>query len=396
MCPYNKHDGGDMRLRGAAALAILAAAWAVASCAADTPDAGRRPSPPIPAAEFWRGVDLSYVNELEDCGAVYWQNGEQKDPYAIFADAGANIVRLRLWHTPEWTNYSTLADVKKSIRRAKEMGMETLLAFHYSDTWADPGQQSAPKAWEDAETATELAARLGDYTHRTLSELAAEGLLPEYVQIGNETNAGILEVGLNWRRHAKFFNAGIRAVRRVSDEQGRPIGIMLHVAKPEWAGSWFDGARSAGVLDFDLIGVSYYPQWSDVLLMYMEPTIRWLRDRFQKDVVIVETAYPWTAENADAAANLLGLNGLEEGYPATKPSQRQYMIDLMQAVAAGGGKGVVYWEPAWISSSCQTLWATGSHWENAALFDFGGNLLEGIDYLQYEAHLPPAEEAKQE
>ena len=98
---------------------------------------------------FYYGADLSYVNEMEDCGAKYKNNaGVTEDPYKIFADAGANLVRVRLWHNPIWTNYSNLNDVKKTIARAKTQGMKVLLDFHYSDTWADPSKQIIPKAWE--------------------------------------------------------------------------------------------------------------------------------------------------------------------------------------------------------------------------------------------------------
>ena len=97
------------------------------------------------AEDSWRGVDLSYVNELEDCGAEYRQGDAVKDPYEILADAGANIVRLRLWVNPDWTSYSTFDDVRKSLKRAKEAGMRTLLDFHYSDDWAHPGKQLRPE-----------------------------------------------------------------------------------------------------------------------------------------------------------------------------------------------------------------------------------------------------------
>ncbi|MDB9847033.1 arabinogalactan endo-1,4-beta-galactosidase [Flavobacteriaceae bacterium] len=97
---------------------------------------------------FYYGADLSYVNEMEDCGAVYKDSNENiKSPYKIFAEAGTNLVRIRLWHNPTWTNYSNLSDVKKSIQRAKSEGMKVLLDFHYSDTWADPSNQEIPLAW---------------------------------------------------------------------------------------------------------------------------------------------------------------------------------------------------------------------------------------------------------
>ena len=135
------------------------------------------------ALDTWRGVDLSYVNEMEDCGAVYRYEDEAADPYAIFAATGANLVRLRLWHDPDWTEYGTLVDVTRSIRRARQHEMAVLLDFHYSDDWADPGNQIIPAAWRDAKTTEELAQRLYDYTYVTLMALDEQGLLPEYVQV---------------------------------------------------------------------------------------------------------------------------------------------------------------------------------------------------------------------
>ena len=344
------------------------------------------------AQDIWRGVDLSYVNELEDCGAVYRHEGEVADPYAIFAGKGANLVRLRLWHTPDWTEYSTLADVTRSIRRARQHDMAVLLDFHYSDDWADPGNQIIPAAWRTAKTTEELAQRLYDYTYETLMALDEEGLLPEYVQVGNEINTELLlteeiaeHTPINWERNVVLLNAGISAVRQVSDDSGKTIGLMLHVAQPENVGPWVDAAAEAGILDIDIIGVSYYAKWSKMPFNLVEEAIRRLRQRYGKDVVVVETAYPWTLRYSDQAHNILGADSLVDGYPATQDGQRRLLIDLTSAVLRGGGKGVVYWEPAWVSSDCKTRWGQGSHWENAALFDFRHvNLHKGADFLAHD------------
>lgn len=338
----------------------------------------------------WRGVDLSYVNELEDCGAVYRVDGRVDDPYRILSAAGANVVRLRLWHTPEWTDYGTLADVKKSIRRAKQAGMEVLLDFHYSDDWAHPGKQLRPAAWRDAATPDELAARLGRYTRDVLGELSDDGLLPEYVAVGNEINTDLLideevaeDRAIDWERNVVLLNAGIAAVRAIAERAKTAPAVMLHVAQPENVERWFDGAVDAGIRDFDLIGVSYYPKWSSTPFAEIENAVQGFRRKYGRDVVIVETAYPFTLEGKDAASNLLGEDSLIDGYPATEAGQRQFLIDLTQAVLDGGGLGIVYWEPAWISTGCGTRWGEGSHWENAALFDFRDRLSEGADYLRH-------------
>lgn len=339
----------------------------------------------------WRGVDLSYVNELEDCGAQYRDDAGHEDPYAIFAAAGANIVRLRLWHTPEWTRYSTLDDVRKSIRRARQHGLRVLLDFHYSDDWAHPGKQLVPAAWRDLDERG-MAAALGSYTERTLEALAADGLLPDVVQVGNEINTDLLiteeideKTPVRWSRNAPFLNAGIAAVRRVADRHGREIRVMLHVAQPENVVAWFEGAVAAGVEDFDLIGVSYYPRWSSTPFDAVGPFVAALRHQFERDVVVVETAYPWTLDAEDDAHNLLGEDALVAGYPASVDGQRRWLIDLQRTVRESGGLGTVYWEPAWISTRCTTRWGQGSHWENAALFDSKtGTLLAGAAFLEPE------------
>jgi arabinogalactan endo-1,4-beta-galactosidase len=158
---------------------------------------------------FYYGADLSYVNEMEDCGAVYKNSqGISENPYKIVADAGANLVRVRLWNNPTWTNYSNLSDVKETISKAKQQKMKVLLDFHYSDTWADPSNQLIPAAWENQINNTEaLGELLYNYTFNTLSELKKEGLTPDIVQIGNEINPMILQSKtlvwpINWTRNA--------------------------------------------------------------------------------------------------------------------------------------------------------------------------------------------------
>ena len=147
--------------------------------------------------EFFYGADLSYSNEMEDCGAVYKDaSNNVKDVYKIFDDAGANLARFRLWHNPTWTNYSNLEDVKQSIQRAKSNNMKVLLDFHYSDSWADPDSQEIPAAWLSQVNNTDaLGQLLYDYTYNTLNELNTDELLPDIVQIGNEINGNIVTQG---------------------------------------------------------------------------------------------------------------------------------------------------------------------------------------------------------
>ena len=346
--------------------------------------------PAMPEFPFYLGVDLSYVNEMDDCGAIYLENGEQRDAYQLFADHGAKLVRVRLWHNPDWTDYSDLEEIKRTLTRAREAGMATLLDFHYSDNWADPGKQAIPDAWKEL-TEEELIQAVYDYTYQSLAELHELGLMPAYVQVGNETNSGLLKdvMKLDWQRDAKLFNSGIQAVRDIATDTNTNPQIILHVAQPENAGWWFREATTNGIIDFDVIGLSYYPQWSSFSISDLGAHVSYLRNTFGKEVMIVETAYPWTTEGVDETASNILYQGVRE-YPISIEGQRQFMIDLTQALISNGAKGVVYWEPAWVSTQCSTRWGQGSHWENATFFDFNNNneLHQGIDFLSHSYIYP--------
>ena len=340
---------------------------------------------------IYLGGDLSYVNEVEDCGAVFRMNGAEVDPYQLFAEKGANIARIRLWHNPDWTDYSTYKDVEKSIRRAKEAGMSVLLDFHYSDNWADPGDQIIPQAWAGIEDLEVLGDSLYQYTYHTLDKLAQKGLTPEFVQVGNETNSEILIkthvnenlTQINWARNVFLFNKGIEAVNAISEKTGTPIQTMLHIAQPENAFKWFDDAFEHGIEDFDWIGLSYYSKWSTYPMNKVSVAIDSLRRLYQKRVMVVETAYPYGFVNVDSANNILNQEAVSPEYPATPEGQLKYMKDLTQEVIQGGGEGLIYWEPAWVSSDCHTRWGKGSHWENATFFDAenGNEALVVFDFL---------------
>jgi arabinogalactan endo-1,4-beta-galactosidase len=219
-----------------------------------------------------------------------------------------------------------------------------------------------------------------------LSALDRDGLMPELVQVGNETNpelmGGTKDKPIDWRRNALLLNAGIRAVRDAGARAKIRPRIMLHIAQPEHVEPWFEAAERAGVKGYDLIGISYYRKWSQRTIAQLGETIGRARRRFKADVILVETAYPFTNKGADQAANLLGPDTLIPGYPATPRGQKKYLVDLTQTVVDHGGVGVVYWEPAWVSTSCKTRWGTGSNWENAAWFDLHRHeALPAFDFL---------------
>jgi arabinogalactan endo-1,4-beta-galactosidase len=337
-------------------------------------------------SNFYYGADLSYVNEMVDCGAKYKDNnGIEKNPFKIFKEAGTNMVRVRLWNNPTWTNYSNYEDVKKTISEAKAEGMKVLLDFHYSDTWADPNHQEITTAWLNEVDNTEvLGDSLYNYTYKTLNNLSKANLLPDMVQVGNEINAMILQHGelkaTDWNRNSFLINKGIKAVRDISAEKSKKIEVMLHVAQPENGLWWFDKATKNGITDFDIIGLSYYPKWSTYKLDNVGTAFKTLTSTYKKPLIVVETAYPFTMEDADSAGNILGSDSLIDGYPATQQGQLDFLNKLAEILKSSGGEGLVYWEPAWISTPCETQWGQGSHWDNATLFDHNDKATLGMKF----------------
>jgi arabinogalactan endo-1,4-beta-galactosidase len=373
---------GGSALAGAAAPVVI-------------PDAAVSPPLPVPPPlqvpglntknGLYLGADLSYVNEMEDCGAVFKADGKKIDPFVYMHQRGGNIIRVRLWNDAQWTKYSNFDDVVKTLRRAEEAGHATLLDFHYSDDWADGEKQLVPAAWAKLST-PEQAKALRKFTYDTLIKLNDKGLMPDWVQVGNETNGEMMggpsNKPINWTRNAALFNAGTAAVRAAGKATNTEPKIMLHIAQPENVLPWFDAATVAGVLDYDLIGISYYRKWSTRSIPQLGETIREAKKRYRADVVLVETAYPFTNDGEDASPNLLGADTLIKGYPATPDGQFEYLRDITQTVVDNGGIGVVYWEPAWPSTKCKTRWGTGSNWENAAWFSLRTTeALKAFDFL---------------
>jgi arabinogalactan endo-1,4-beta-galactosidase len=360
---------------------------------------------PPEEGEFHFGADLSYVNQILDHGGSYRDEGEVRDPYRIFSDHGATLVRVRLWHSPDWTRtvydppsvqrYHDLSDVERTIANAKQYGMQVLLDFHYSDVWADPGHQEIPAAWKDITDIATLKDSVYQYTFKVLSALESKGLLPEFVQTGNEINCGMLFTDSPpqfpacdacngaWDNLAEVINSAIAAVRDVSAASSAETRVILHVADPKNVEWWFDNITSHGVTDFDIIGFSYYPLWhTTVPLDQLGDQVRTFSQRYDKPVMVLETAYPWTTSGADGYNNIFGGQTPIEGYPFTQEGQLNMMKAITQEVKNGGGAGVIYWEPAWITSNMRDLWGTGSAWENCTFFDFDGNAISSIDYMK--------------
>ncbi|MEM9896655.1 MAG: glycosyl hydrolase 53 family protein, partial [Bacteroidota bacterium] len=356
----------------------------------------------LPAQDFYLGADLSYVNEMNDCGGIYYDNGVEKDVYQIFTEYGANLIRFRLWHDPDSIDgYSFFNDVKRGIARAKAKNLQVLLNFHYSDIWADPGRQWKPAAWNEFNNDELLGDSLYQYTYTALARLNREGLLPEMVQIGNETNGNILQTittddlreespnnyPVDWKRQVFLLNKGIQAVNDFNDSEGSTIKTILHIAQPENVIWWMDDAHANGILDFDIIGLSYYPKYSDYTIREVGESIKEYKERYGKEVMIVEVAYPW-----QGTFNLL----LTHSAFHSPQNQFDFLTELTYFVKQNEGLGIIYWEPAWIDTECETLWGTGSSVVSELLFDESNDTHKGIEFYSQNHNIQPAGLAEQE
>ncbi|NQT27732.1 glycosyl hydrolase 53 family protein [candidate division KSB1 bacterium] len=360
--------------------------------------------PPLFAQEFYFGCDLSYVNQMEDCGAIFKEKGQPKDVYQIFADHGTNLVRARLWIDPSWWQspleqpegvklfYNDLEDVKKTLQRARAAGMKTMLGFHYSDFWADPGRQLIPKRWQVAAYDTNaLKDSIYVYTRSVLIELDSLGLMPDFVKVGNENNSGVMNhiakegdynpittISETWERHAVLFNAAIKAVRDVGATASVNPEIVVHFAGELTTHEWFiQNLLDHGVTDFDIYGFSYYYAWHKGSIPLLEETIHELVTKFPDyEIMVVETGYLWSTENYDSLINIVTVP--DPNYlPVSPEKQLEYMVDYTKAVMRGGGMGVIFWEPAWVTTPCRTPWGQGSSHDHLAFFDpINTNFLE--------------------
>lgn len=217
--------------------------------------------------------------------------------------------------------------------------------------------------------------------------------MPELVQVGNETNREILMLAgsngfpIDWARNSTLLNAGISAVREAGKIASVNPEVILHIADPSTADWWFTNATQNGITDFDIIGLSYYPEWHKRNISQTGDIVANLKATFNKEVMIVETGLIWTKNWNDNADNIQGKDEflIAEGYgPASPEAQRDWLIDLASEVKARQGLGVIYWEPSWVSTECSTRWGNGSHWENANFFDFNNNVNAngGIQFLE--------------
>lgn len=310
--------------------------------------------------EYAIGADLSFLKQAEDGGAVFKDNGIAKPCLEIFKDHGYNWIRLRLFHTP--TRLPNNLDYTiKLAQDARKLGYKFLLNYHYSDTWADPGKQFIPKAWE-GKSHDELVTAVFEYTRDTIIAFRNAGVLPDMVQIGNEVIGGMLwpdgKLPKNWDNFAELVKAGIKGVEAGRGDGKMPL-IMIHIdrggdmARTKW---FFNKWHSCNI-DYDVIGQSYYPWWHGSLLDLRENMI-FMANTYKKDIILVEVAY--NCEPAEYKSK-------PAPFPESPEGQRAFLDEVHRIVLNtpdNRGKGVFWWEPA-------NKWGGGR-----TMFDTQGNALD--------------------
>jgi arabinogalactan endo-1,4-beta-galactosidase len=362
---------------------ILLLTSGITACKKKLPD----PYPELPitvplASVQYRAADLSFLPEIENSGAkFYTADGTVTDALAFMKAKGTNMVRLRLWHNPS-TGHSNYNEVETFAQKIKAAGLNWWLDFHYSDTWADPGNQTIPSAWQPLSFSV-LQDSVYNYTYKVLNNLKAKNTLPAIVQIGNETNSGMLwdkgKVGgsfdVNWPNYAVLVKKGIDGVKAVDPS----IKTMLHFAGTAGADWFFNNIKNQSI-SYDIIGLSYYPFWHNRNLTELQTDVNALAITFAKDIFITETAYPFTTAYNDYTNNVIGASAsLLNGYAATSAGQLKFLTDLrtvINKIPNNRGLGFCYWAPDWMAYRGTTA-TNGSAWENLALFDFSSKALEG-------------------
>ena len=285
-----------------------------------------------PTLAFVKGADISWLTQMEDSGYTFYNDwGYKQDVLSILRDHGMNAVRLRVWVNPSDGYYNSLADVITKAKWAKAAGMDVMIDFHYSDTWADPGNQWKPDAWSNLDF-NGLMDRVWSYTRDSLEQIKAAGITPKWIQIGNETNNGMLwndgMASSNMRNFAWLFNSGRNAAKEVFPN----AKIIVHLANCQdnsvfrWI---FDGLKNNGS-QWDVIGASMYPR-SVTNMTWQQATAACLTNlndmvsRYGSEVMITEVGVPWD----DAEAKTIVAD----------------VIKKVRSVKSGKGLGVMYWEP---------------------------------------------------
>jgi arabinogalactan endo-1,4-beta-galactosidase len=306
-----------------------------------------------------RGADISFTLQEESIGTTYSVDGAVAPIEKILASAGANFVRLRVWVDPP-QGYSDLASALDLARRAKIAGLKIFLDLNYSDFWTDPNHQWTPRAWSTLNPEA-LQQTVLDYTRTVLTTFQGQGTPVDMVQIGNEVTFGMLwptgeiySAGQeNWAPFCALLAAGIAGVRD-SELAGHTIPVVIHIfGKNSDATYFYDHILEAGVDNFDVIGLTYFPWWSGSLAS-LQANLEDLGNRYRKPLLIAETAYPWAVPPEGEFQNWFQYTAQLPDmalFPPTPTGQLAYfqaLRDLLEQLPDGRGIGFFDWEPGWL------------------------------------------------
>ncbi len=321
------------------------------------------------------GGDISLLPKYEEAGVVYKDKEGQtvSDVLAFFRQQGQNAMRVRLFVSPDGSDKAVCQDldyVKALGKRIKDAGLKLMLDFHYSDTWADPAKQWTPAAWQDLNN-DQLQDKIYEYTKDCLQQMKAAGAEPDFIQTGNEISYGMLwgksgttanrcytnSSDANWNRFLSLLKKAGQACR----EECPQARIIIHserVPKPDVLTDFFDRMKAGGI-DYDIIGLSYYPAFHGSLSTLETALTALERKQYGKDMMIVETGYSYA----------WALGGTEYDYTKTYPyseeGQRQFTADLVAKLKSHPGvKGLFWWWPEDNGNKQVT-----NNWWNAALYD---------------------------
>lgn len=352
-----------------------------------------------------KGGDISELTLVEQKGGKYYDaDGKQGDCLDILSANGMNLVRLRLYNDPGNPNFApsnrlpagiqTQEDILRLAQRAKAAGMQILLSFHYSDYWTNGETQTIPHEW-DGMNAEQMTQALYDFTYNFMERMKAQGTAPEYVSLGNETQAGMLyplggplnSSDPNYTTLVKnltgFYNAGYDAVK-TSNPDSRVI-IHLAGAGDKDMNNWYFGLMNDWGVQYDIIGSSYYPFWTGNTVKEACEWAEYITKRYDRDLLFMETGYAWSQTIDDGVTS----GQLSHNGPYTdmsKNGQKNFMNELVNQIKRVGNQrvlGFVYWDPIFIPAG-DAGWELGAKniVSNSALFGFGGEALPVLDIFR--------------
>lgn len=324
------------------------------------------------------GGDFSILKKMEDNGGIYKLKGVKKDALEIFSENGYNYGRVRIFHTPnmEGPTCNSLEYTIALSEKIKNAGMKLLLDIHYSDTWADPAHQIKPKAWEGLSFEV-LTDSVYQYSLKIITAMKNAGVLPDMVQVGNEVTTGMIwpdgkiykNSGEDWNGFCKLLKAGVNGVKDAYGNSDVPIMIHIDKGGDLIATSKFFAKIEQNGVEYDVIGLSYYPWWHGTF-GDLEKNLKWLSENKKQDIVIVETAYHSNGFYPEPGNWVLDY----QPYPPTEQGQYSFLVTLDTiAQKYPKVKGIFYWKPDGLE-----IPGTKVNYLGRSLFDKDGNAYMGI------------------